>query len=76
MFSRIFGSERVKESHYSIINLQAPILSSELLADICTVLKDQSCPEAQRHAAGTLRNLTVGDHVKVGSESNIILFPC
>ena len=22
--------------------------------------------EAQRHAAGTLRNLTVGDHVKVG----------
>ena len=47
--------------------LQSSILSTEILGDIFDVLCDPGIPEAQRHAAGTIRNLSVGDHVKVGS---------
>ncbi|XP_052765504.1 uncharacterized protein LOC128206849 isoform X1 [Mya arenaria] len=43
---------------------EAPILSGEILGDILHVLGDTSVPEAQRHAAGTIRNLSVGDHVR------------
>lgn len=50
---------------------QSALLSTEILGDIFDMLCDPSIPEAQRHAAGTIRNLSVGDHVKVRQFTNI-----
>ncbi|XP_052272427.1 uncharacterized protein LOC127872947 [Dreissena polymorpha] len=43
---------------------EGAILCSEILKDLFDVLCDGAVPEAQRHAAGTIRNLAVGEHVK------------
>ena len=51
---------------YITMLFQGPILASEILTDICDELVDSLNPEAQKHAAGTIRNLTVGDHIRVG----------
>jgi len=41
------------------------LISEKIIPDLCPVLCDSSNSEAQRHAAGTLRNLAVGDHHRV-----------
>ncbi|KAL4217568.1 Vacuolar protein 8 [Mactra antiquata] len=43
---------------------EGPLLSPEILGDIFNILTDSSIPEAQRHAAGVIRNLSVGDHIR------------
>ena len=42
------------------------IVEQRLLPDLTAVLARGTNPTAQLHAAGTLRNLAAGDHVKVG----------
>ncbi|XP_053383044.1 uncharacterized protein LOC123539888 [Mercenaria mercenaria] len=43
---------------------EGPVLSTEILGDMFDILTDSSMPEAQRHAAGTIRNLSVGEHIR------------
>lgn len=44
---------------------QIPLISEKIIPDLRPILCDSSNSEAQRHAAGTLRNLAVGDHHRV-----------
>ncbi|XP_046569813.1 vacuolar protein 8-like [Haliotis rubra] len=40
------------------------IVSEDFLPDMCSVLRCGHNWEAQRHAAGTIRNIAVGDHIQ------------
>ena len=53
------------EKFYFLHFLKGPILSTEILGDMFDILTDSTMPEAQRHAAGTIRNLSVGNHIRV-----------
>lgn len=48
------------------------LISEKIIPDLCPVLCDSSNSEAQRHAAGTLRNLAVGDHHRIIIENDCI----
>lgn len=48
--------------------MQAPFIHENLVPDLCHVVCDSSNPEAQKHIAGTLRNLAVSQYVRVSIE--------
>lgn len=48
--------------------LQAPFIHENLVPDLCHVVCDSSNPEAQKHIAGTLRNLAVSQYVRVSMD--------
>ncbi|XP_013407644.1 vacuolar protein 8-like, partial [Lingula anatina] len=44
---------------------EIPIISQDFLPDLSRVVAQMDNSEAQRHAAGTIRNLAAGDHIRV-----------
>lgn len=52
--------------------VQAPFIHENLVPDLCHVVCDSSNPEAQKHIAGTLRNLAVSQYVRVSIELYMI----
>lgn len=45
--------------------VQVPIIQEDLLPDLCLIVAMTTNSEAQKHAAGTLRNLSAGENIKV-----------
>ncbi|KAJ8322256.1 hypothetical protein KUTeg_000727 [Tegillarca granosa] len=43
---------------------ETAIVNENFLIDLCRIVCDSSNPEGQRHAAGTIRNLAVGHHIR------------
>ncbi|XP_076084970.1 uncharacterized protein LOC143055699 isoform X1 [Mytilus galloprovincialis] len=51
---------------------EIPLISEKIIPDLRPILCDSSNSEAQRHAAGTLRNLAVGDHHRIIIDNDCI----
>ncbi|KAK3087016.1 hypothetical protein FSP39_000370, partial [Pinctada imbricata] len=51
---------------------EGAVVSENLVPTLCQILCDSSNPEAQKHAAGTVRNLAVGDYVRVLIENDCV----
>ncbi|XP_071116506.1 uncharacterized protein [Haliotis cracherodii] len=52
------------------------IVSEDFLPDMCRILNSGHNWEAQRHAAGTIRNIAVGDHIQAVLESECLEALC
>ena len=50
---------------YLFLFLQVPIICESFLPELSHILLDSENPEAQRHAAGVIRNLAAGEHSRV-----------
>ncbi|KAL3892206.1 hypothetical protein ACJMK2_004438 [Sinanodonta woodiana] len=48
------------------------LVQSDILSDIGALLCDHRNPEAQKHAAGTIRNLAIGENLKVIAETQCV----
>lgn len=51
---------------------EAPFIHENLVPDLCHVVCDSSNPEAQKHIAGTLRNLAVSQYVRTLIENDCV----
>lgn len=51
---------------------EVPIIQEDLLPDLCLIVAMTTNSEAQKHAAGTLRNLSAGENIKVIASSGCV----
>ncbi|KAK6167613.1 hypothetical protein SNE40_021596 [Patella caerulea] len=57
----------------SILKANEPaIVEQGFLPDLCNILKSGTNSESQKHAAGILRNLVVGDHLQAVIDNNCL----